>query len=85
MSALAIDMKMTSVLVQIKLIFTGKLLHPQLPLFWKGEILELEMMAHCLWQSVALNPIASLHADTGTAAVNKYVSGKTVAQAFSQC
>ena len=33
MSAIAIDMKMTSVLVQIKLIFTGKILHPQLPLF----------------------------------------------------
>ena len=42
MSAIAIDMKMTFVLVQIKLIFTGKILHPQLPLFWKGEILELE-------------------------------------------
>lgn len=42
MSAIAIDMKMTFVLEQIKLIFTGKILHPKLPLFWKGEILDLE-------------------------------------------
>ena len=33
-------------------------------------------MAYCLLQSVALNPIASLHAATGTAAGNKYISGK---------